>query len=120
MTSFRDLLKEGENQKKIQAVTSIKDINDYFEYDDKTRGGKGDSPLVSCGQNGTYNELEYIYDTYLALFVATDKDTSKEKVLQAMCKACFDLTNPRSRSDFYNYIEKELDCDLIFHDHLKK
>jgi hypothetical protein len=120
MDSFPEYLKKEEIKDKIKAVNSIEDINSYFDYKDDKPNGQYDGPRVSCGQNGDYNELRYIYDKYLAPFIEGDPNTTKKKALEAMCKACFDLTNPRSRSDFYNYIEKELDYDLIFYDHLKK
>jgi hypothetical protein len=104
---------------KCDLVESIEDINNYFDYKDDKPNGRYDGPRVSCGQNGNYNELEYIYNKYLAPFIKADPNTTKKKALEAMCKACFDLTNPRSRSDFYRYIEKELDYDAIFPDKLK-
>ncbi|SDX79893.1 hypothetical protein SAMN05444064_1572 [Pseudomonas syringae] len=52
------------------AVSSIADINAKYQYDDRVSGGNGDGDLVSCGQHGTYNELSYIYTTYLKPLIA--------------------------------------------------
>ena len=51
--------------KYFDKTMSIKDINDKYDYVDEHPQGEGDSLFVSCGQNGTYNELQYIYNNYL-------------------------------------------------------
>lgn len=66
-------------------VTSFKDINDRFQYDDKVSGGNGDGELVSCGQHGTYNELSYISKTYLKPLVEA-KDITEKQAVDAMDK----------------------------------
>ncbi|MEL0614008.1 hypothetical protein [Marinomonas arenicola] len=91
----------------LPLVKTIRDINDKFSYTDENPGGKRDDSLVSCGQNGSYNELQYIYDTYLAPKVALNKFT-KQEALNALNSACFDISSPRTRTRFYTYIETYL------------
>jgi hypothetical protein len=88
------------------AVKSIKDINDRFQYDDKVSGGNGDGEQVSCGQHGTYNELSYIYKTFLKPLVEAEKIT-EQQALDAMDTAC-DLGQPREREDYYTKLEQLL------------
>ena len=88
-------------------VKSIQDINDQFDYEDIHPQGNGDSPLVSCGQDDSYNELEYIYDEKLKSFVDEEVIT-KQQAINALCAACHDLSTQRARNDFYKYLEKEL------------
>jgi hypothetical protein len=88
------------------AVSSIKEINDRFEYDDKVGGGKGDGDKVSCGQHGSYNELSYIYTTLLQPLIDSKKIT-KQEALEAMDEAC-DLPQPRLRDDYYDKLEELL------------
>ncbi len=86
---------------------SIKDINDKYDYEDDHPQGEGDSPKVSCGQNGSYNELSYIYKTYLAPKVAEYK-ISKQQAIDALDSACSSLENPRDRKKFYKHLESQL------------
>ena len=103
------LLAEAMKKQKCNCstVTSIQDINDQFDYEDTIPGGDGDNSLVSCGQDGNYNELEYIYDQHLKLRVLAGT-ISKDQAIQALCKACCELESPRSRDDFYDILEQEL------------
>lgn len=88
------------------AVKSIKEINDRFNYTDEVSGGKGDGDVVACGQQGSYNELSYIYTTYLKPLIAARKITEQE-ALDAMDKAC-DMKPPRNRADYYAKLESLL------------
>ena len=91
----------------MSVISSIKDINDKYDYEDEYPQGKGDSPKVACGQNGTYNELQNIYDKYLKPEI--DKGTiSKQEALDALDSACSSLESPRDRSDFYEHLEEKL------------
>lgn len=88
-------------------VKTIQDINVQFDYEDGHPHGVGDSPQVACGQSGSYNELQYIYDTYLKKFVDSGSIT-EQQAIQALCSACHDLSNPRTREEFYKHLEDEL------------
>ncbi|MCM2131962.1 hypothetical protein [Larsenimonas rhizosphaerae] len=88
-------------------VSSIKDINDQYDYKDEMPNGEGDSELVACGQNGNYNELSYIYKEKLESEVKSGAIT-EQAALDALNKACANVKNPRSREDFYSYLEQEL------------
>ncbi|WBA12611.1 hypothetical protein [Salinivibrio kushneri] len=88
-------------------VSSIKEINDKYDYDDEYPQGEGESEQVACGQNGTYNELQYIYDNYLKPEIDKKKIT-KQDAIDALDSACSSLSNPRDREDFYNHLETEL------------
>jgi hypothetical protein len=110
--------KQLKKKDKIEAIKSIKDINDHFDYTDDHPNGKYDGKRVACGQKGKYNELEYIYDTYLKVKVES-KEFSKEKAIKALASACFNLDTPRDREDFYIYLESTLGCDTIFPEKLK-
>ena len=96
------LLKELLNMPK-----SIKDINDLYNYKDEHPQGEGDSELVACGQDGTYNELWYIYDTHLKPSIDEGKIT-EQQAINALGTACKSLANPRLRTDFYHHLEKKL------------
>lgn len=91
--------------------TSIRDINDKYDYKDEHPKGEGDSEKVACGQNGTYNEIRYIYDTYLEPEVERNTIT-KQEAIDALDSACSALSNPRSRKDFYAYLEKKLNIEI--------
>ncbi|OLO12795.1 hypothetical protein BTW10_04635 [Chromohalobacter japonicus] len=91
--------------------TSVRDINDKYDYEDEYPKGEGDSPKVACGQDGTYNELRYIYDTYLKPEVERNTITNQQAI-DALDSACSSLSNPRSREDFYAHLEKELGIEI--------
>lgn len=86
---------------------TIQEINDKYKYEDKKPGGARDSSLVSCAQCGGYNELQYIFDTKLATFIASGKIT-EQQAISALEKACADVENPRTRDDFYEKLSKIL------------
>ncbi|MEN5136993.1 MULTISPECIES: hypothetical protein [unclassified Pseudomonas] len=92
------------------AVSTIKEINDKYVYDDKVPGGKGDGEKVSCGQHGTYNELSYIY-TQLLKPLIDDESITKDDALDALDKAC-KLPQPRMREDFYDKLEEILGVSI--------
>lgn len=91
--------------------TSIKDITDQYNYEDTKGGGKQDSALVSCGQCGDYNELQYIYDTKLKPLVNRLKITEKQALI-ALEECCSELKNPRKREDFYELLSKKLKLEI--------
>jgi hypothetical protein len=113
MSSLSERVRKQIIKNNIQSVKKIKDINDQFNYKDEIPGGKKDSPLVSCGQSGDYNELKYIYNEYLADYVNSGEFTEEEAV-KSLASACFNLKNPRQRSDFYNHVESQLGVENIF------
>ncbi|WP_300671543.1 hypothetical protein [Desulfoluna sp.] len=96
---------------KCVGIKSIKDINDQYDYKDEKPKGDGDSPVVACGQNDSYNELQNIYDNKLASFVSSQRITEKEAI-HALCEACRELKNPRGRDDFYKYLSKKLSISI--------
>ena len=98
-------------EKSMSKLTSIKDINDKYDYDDEYPEGEGDSSKVACGQDGTYNELRYIYDTYLKPEVERNSITAQQAI-DALDSACSSLSNPRSREDFYAYLKQELGVEI--------
>ena len=91
--------------------TSIKEINDKYEYEDTKGGGKRDASLVSCGQCGDYNELQYIYDTKLKPLVNRFKITEKQALI-ALEACCSELKNPRKREDFYELLGEKLNLEI--------
>lgn len=107
-SGLRELIKEA---KLCSEVETIEEINSQYDYEDEKPKGKGDSQKVACGQNGDYNELEYIYETKLQRFVTLKVITEKEAV-RALCEACKEIKNPRSRQDFYEFLEKKLGITL--------
>ncbi|WP_082090802.1 hypothetical protein [Halomonas sp. HG01] len=104
-------LYEASQTKTCDDVTSIRDINDQFDYDDEHPKGEGDSPEVACGQANGYNELKYIYNSKLKNHVV-DRKITKEQALKALCCACHDLENPRQREDFYQHLSNTLGIDI--------
>ena len=83
-------------------VKKITDVTDQVDYDDTHGGGRGDSTWVSCGQDGSYNELK---DKFLKHFKGVTKESAMAKL---MCKCCKTL-KPTGRekvswSDFYKCI----------------
>ena len=93
------------------AVTTIKEINDQYSYEDKKAGGSKDSSLVSCGQCTGYNELQYIYDEKLKPFIDQSKFT-KQDAITALEKTCKELANPRDRDDFYKKLSTKLSVTI--------
>lgn len=90
---------------------SIQDINDKYDYDDENPQGKGDSEQVACGQNGSYNELQYIYNNHLKPWV-DDGSITEQDAINALDSACSSLGNPRDRDEFYKHLESELDIEI--------
>lgn len=102
MVTIKELMEKAMSKSK-----TIKDINDKYDYDDERPKGMGDSPKVACGQDGTYNELQYIYDTYLQAEI-NDGTITKQEAIDALDSACSKLSNPRARKGFYAHLEKQL------------
>lgn len=92
------------------AVSSIKEINDKYSYEDTKANGKGDAPQVSCGQQGDYNELSYIYTKLLQPLISKGAIT-KQQALDALDQAC-KLPVPRKRDDFYTKVESILKVSI--------
>ena len=63
-------------------VEKITDVTDQVDYDDTIGGGHGDSKWVSCGQDGSYNELK---DKFLKYFKGV---TNESYVAKLMCECC--------------------------------
>lgn len=93
------------------SITSIKEINDKYNYKDEHPNGHGDPVKVACGQSGSYNELEYIYEKDLEPKVNEGLFT-QEDAIRALCTACHELESPRSREDFYKKISEELETKI--------
>ena len=65
-------------------VKKITDVTDQVDYDDTHGGGRGDSTWVSCGQDGSYNELKNKYDKYFKNIIGIPE----KLVASIMCKCC--------------------------------
>ncbi|MDD5401095.1 MAG: hypothetical protein PHQ93_07915 [Sulfurimonas sp.] len=63
-------------------IQKITDVTDQVGYDDTNSGGRGDSKLVSCGQDGGYNELK---DKFIKYFNGV---TQESYVAKLMCECC--------------------------------
>lgn len=50
---------------------SIAEINAQYTYTDEFPGGKHDAKFVSCGQHGSYNELQTAYEAKLKEYVVS-------------------------------------------------
>ena len=89
--SFREFLKES--KKDCSSVSSITDINDQYNYEDKIGGGFAKEwELLSCGQdvssNG-YNELERFYDEHIP---SEFKGLAYQQItIKALCECCKEL-----------------------------
>lgn len=106
MVTIKELMEKARSK-----PTTIKDINDKYDYDNERPEGNGDSPKVACGQDGTYNELQYIYDTYLKPKI-DDRTITKQQAINALDSACSKLSNPRARKEFYIHLEKQLGIEI--------
>lgn len=93
-------------------ATSIRDINAKFSTENIDGSTERDQHLVSCGVSDNYNELEYIYDTYLKPRITLGLFTHQE-ALDALSKGCFDLSEFRERRAFYEFIERELNTGIF-------
>ena len=102
ITRFIQLIEKEEAKVDCCSISSIKEINDKYNYEDSSGPSKKDSDLVSCGQKGAYNELEYIYKTKLKKHVE-NKTFSEPAAIRALCEACYELQSPRNRTDFYKW-----------------
>ncbi|MCM5704848.1 hypothetical protein [Larsenimonas salina] len=94
-------------------ATCISDINDRFDYADELPDCMGNFECVPCGRAQNYSELTYIYMQFLAPKIAAN-ECSEQDALDALEKACMELPTPRSRSDFYAFLEEELNIDLDY------
>jgi len=93
-------------------INEITDITDQYNYEDTNSDNKsGDRKWVSCGQDDSYNELEFIYNSHLEPHVIS-KSITKQDALDALNECCKELENPRSRDDFYKCLEKKLDIKI--------
>jgi hypothetical protein len=106
MGKFREFYKK-KMAMNCEDMTSIDGINDFYDYIDRKNKGKGDSAEVSCGQDGSYNELKNIYNSKLKNLVDLEKIPEKQAII-ALCKACKELKKPRNREEFYKCLEDEL------------
>lgn len=83
-------------------VKKITDVTDQIDYDDTRGGGQGDSKLVSCGQDGDYNELKDKFDEHF------DGVAKESWMAELMCNCCKKL-KPTGKekvhwSEFYQCI----------------
>lgn len=95
----------------LNGAKTIKEINDQFDYKDEYPGGKKDPSLVACGQDGDYNELSYIYKTYLRELVEKN-DITLDQAIQSLAQAC-KLSSPRKREDFYKAVSEHIGFDVF-------
>lgn len=89
--SFTEFLKES--KKDCSSVSSIKDINDQYSYEDKIGGGLAKEwDLLSCGQDGStngYNELQRFYDEHIP---SEFKGLAYQQItIKALCECCKEL-----------------------------
>lgn len=91
----------------IPKPKTIAEINAQYTYTDEFPGGKHDAKFVSCGQHGSYNELQTAYEAELEEYVDSQAIT-EQKAIDILDTTCKLLKNPRLRTDFYANIEKEL------------
>lgn len=80
-------------------VSSIQEVNSLYNYIDGNPGGFGDNKKVSCGQNGSYNELRNKYNLYYSHY-------RESEVAKAMCRCC-KLASGQSWDYFYELMKKE-------------
>ncbi|MCO7227123.1 hypothetical protein [Pleionea sp. CnH1-48] len=92
--------------------STIEDITSQYQYEDKVPGGKNDSDYVSCGQNGSYCELQEIYDKHLKSYVEKGEIT-KQDALNALDFACRKLESPRDREEYYNVLNDKLGVEIF-------
>ncbi|MGE4503502.1 MAG: hypothetical protein AB7D03_11565 [Thiomicrospira sp.] len=94
-------------------VRKVTDVTDQFIYDDISNEHRAiDSSLVSCGQDASYNELKYIYDTHLSYYVANGSLT-EEQAAKGLCRVCHDYNSPRrDRTRFYRLLSTELGVEI--------
>lgn len=110
MTKSKTLIKKI-NKILCNDVKSIKDITKQYDYEDKAPRGKGDKKKVACGQDGSYNELQNIYDKILKRHVDSG-DITKEEALEALCLCCAELDTPRDRDEYYACLTEKLGIDI--------
>ena len=65
-------------------VKKITDVTDQIDYDDTRGEGKGDSKWVSCGQDGSYNELQGKYDKHFSNI----NEANEALISSIMCECC--------------------------------
>jgi len=65
-------------------VEKITDVTDQIGYIDTKSGGQGDSEWVSCGQDGSYNELQNKFDKH---FKGITTESWMSKSMCACCKS---------------------------------
>ena len=62
----------------------VKTITDQVDQKDEVDGGPGDGKWVSCGQDGSYNELQNKYRKHFS-------DINEDLIASVMCKCCKEL-----------------------------
>lgn len=93
-------------------VTTIKGINNQYDYEDEHPQGDFDWKLVSCGQSEEdYNEIERIYEEKLKPLIDEEKIT-KDNAIKAICFACRNLDQPRTWKDFYEELQNYRSINL--------
>lgn len=96
-------------------VNKITDVTNQFGYEDISGEHRTmDSQLVSCGQDGSYNELKYIYDQHLSVYVE-DGDITKEQAIKGLCEVCHMFESERrERGEFYKKLSEVLGVQVPF------
>ena len=111
--SFTEFLKES--KKDCSSVSSIKDINAQYSYEDKIGGGLAKEwVLLSCGQDGStngYNELHRFYDEHIpSEFKGL---VSNQVAIKALCECCKELPHQqRTHNAFKKCIGEKLGISI--------
>jgi len=86
-------------------VKKITDVTDQIDYNDTNVGGQGDSKWVSCGQDGSYSELQDKYNKHFF-------NINEALIAEIMCQCCTKL-KPTGKEkitwlDFYQCMKSKL------------
>lgn len=111
--SLREFLKES--KKDCSSVSSIKDINAQYNYEDKLGGGGSmEWDLLSCGQDGStngYNELQRFYDEHIP---SEFKGLAYQQItIKALCECCKELPHQqRTHEAFKKCVGEKLGISI--------
>jgi hypothetical protein len=95
-----------ESKKDCNSVSSIKDINDQYSYEDKIGGGLAKEwDLLSCGQDGSsngYNELHRFYDEHIP---SEFKGLAYQQItIKALCECCKELPHQQRTHEAFKSV----------------
>ena len=112
MSLIKEIAEKSKCIEKCKKTKTIEDITDQYDYEDVSPRGEGDGSLVSCGQDETYNELEYIYNKKLKDEVDS-KNITHSEAINALCICCCELKSPRSRKKYYACLSQKLNIVIV-------